>query len=50
MRLFGPAARTMADALGRASLDAARPVVRGGAADARACEHVLALACAGPWV
>jgi hypothetical protein len=32
----GPAARTMADALGRASFDAARPVVRGGTADARA--------------
>jgi hypothetical protein len=41
------AARTMADALGRASFDAARPVVRSGTADARACEHVRALACAG---
>jgi hypothetical protein len=44
------AARTMADALGRASFDAARPVVRGGTADARACEHVRALACAGDHV
>ncbi len=41
----GPAARTMADALGRASVRA-RPVVRGGTADARArahtCRHWLA--------
>jgi hypothetical protein len=41
----GPAARTMADALGR-GFDAARPVVRGGTADARAhahtCRHSLA--------
>jgi hypothetical protein len=41
----GPAARTMADALGW-SFDAARPVVRGGTADARArahtCRHSLA--------
>ena len=41
----GPAARTMADALGR-GFDAARPVVRGGTADARArahtCRHALA--------
>ncbi len=46
----GPAARTMADARGR-GFDAARPVVRGGTADARArahtCRHSLArgLAC-----
>ena len=45
----GAAARTMADALGR-GFDAARPVVRGGTADARACEHVRALACAGDHV
>ncbi len=46
----GPAARSMADELGRA-LNAARPVVRGGTADARARRaHVSALACAGPWV
>ena len=41
----GPAARTMADALGR-GFGAARPVVRGGIADARArahtCRHSLA--------
>jgi hypothetical protein len=41
----GPAARTMADALGR-GFSAARPVVRGGTADARArahtCRHSLA--------
>ena len=41
----GPAARTMADALGQ-GFDAARPVVRGGTADARAlahtCRHSLA--------
>ena len=41
----GPAARTMADALGW-SFDAVRPVVRGGTADARArahtCRHSLA--------
>jgi hypothetical protein len=43
----GPAARTTADALGGAS-NVARPVVRGGTADARArCAHVQALACAG---
>ena len=36
------------DALGRA-FDAARPVVRDGTADARACAHVEALACARPW-
>jgi hypothetical protein len=46
----GPAARTTADALGR-GFGAARPVVRGGPADARArahtCRHSL---CAGPWV
>jgi hypothetical protein len=49
-RLFGPAARTMA---GRA-----RPGLRCGAARcarrhrrcARACAHVQALACAGPWL
>ncbi len=34
----------------RPGFDAARPVVRGGTADARACAHVQALACAGPWV
>ena len=45
----GAAARTMADALGR-GFDAARPVVRGGTADARACAHVRALACAGDHV
>ncbi len=28
----------------------ARPVVRGGTADARTRAHVPALACAGPWV
>jgi hypothetical protein len=39
------------DALGR-GFGAARPVVRGGTADARAraCAHVQALACAGPWL
>ncbi len=42
----GPAARTMADALGRAS-NAALPVVRGGTADARARAHVSALALRG---
>ena len=46
----GPAARSMADALGR-GFGAARPFVRGGPADARArahtCRHSL---CAGPWV
>jgi hypothetical protein len=36
----------------RPGFGAARPVVRGGTADAcaRACALVLALACAGPWV
>jgi hypothetical protein len=42
---FGPAARTMADALGR-GFGAARPVVRGGTADVHArahtCRHWLA--------
>jgi surface protein len=45
----GLAARTTADALGR-GFGAARSVVRGGTAAARARAHVLALACAGPWM
>ncbi len=46
----GPAARTTADALGRGS-NAARPVVRGSTADARARgAHVSALSCAWPLV
>ncbi len=45
----GAAARTMAAALGL-GFGAARPVVRVGTADVRACAHVQALACTRPWV
>jgi hypothetical protein len=34
----------------RPGFGVARPVLRGGTADARACAHVQAQACAGPWV
>jgi hypothetical protein len=46
----GPAARTMADALGRASMRRVARCARRHCRCARACEHVQALACAGAWV
>jgi hypothetical protein len=46
----GPAARTMADALGRASVRRVARCARRHRRCARACAHVQALACAGAWV
>ncbi len=46
----GPAARTLADALGRASVRRGRLCAAAPPMRARACAHVQALACAGPWL
>jgi hypothetical protein len=45
-----PAARTMADALGRASMRGAARCARRHRRCTRACALVQALACAGPWM